>query len=639
MKQTRLMPVLPADVAIKGGFLGQREETNRRVTLVTAYEQLKKTGTFTAYQWEWVPTDKPPQWRIWVGDLGKWIEAVSYSLARYPDPELQARMESVIADIIKGQKPDGFLYSNPMPPDAHWANLQELHQLYDVGHTIEGAVAHYQVTGREHFLAALRRCADLLADTFGRKPGQLRGYDGHPEIELALVRLYRATGEARYLDLAKYFVDERGQEPHYFRQERTGTPRKDVHHFGWYTNDAFYFAQSHKPVREQEDAVGHAVRALYLYSGMADVAAETDDAELHAVCKRLWKSITRRRMYVTGGIGSAAHGEAFTFDYDLPNETAYAETCASIALIFFAHRMLQVERDGEYADVMERALYNGVLSGVSLDGKQFFYGNRLTVYPKPDGDGHENVSNRRREWFGCCCCPPNLARLIASLGQYMYSTAPDALVVHLYGSSDATLSVTGGTVKLRQETAYPWDGAVSLTLGLDEPRLFELALRIPRWCRRHTLRINGKRVAPGVRKGYAYVRRTWQDGDRVTLDLAMPVERLEAHPRVRMDCGRVALQRGPVVYCLEEVDNGAELADVALPRRAALKAEFKPDLLGGCTVLRGKAVRRAQAGWNEALYRPDATPVRSAPITAVPYCLWGNRKPGAMLVWIRHIEK
>lgn len=635
MKTANWKSALPVEVAIRGGFWGRREETNRTVTLPTAYEQLQKTGTFKAYQWEWDPAKAPIPWRIWVGDLGKWIEAVSYSLARHPDPDLQARMESVIAEIIKGQKPDGYLYSNPMPPDAHWANLQELHQLYDMGHTIEGAVAHYEATGQDHFLAALRQSADLAAATFGTKPGQIRGYDGHPEIELALVRLYRTTGEKRYLDLARYFVDERGREPHYFRQERAQPPRPDVHRFGWYANDAFHFCQAHKPVREQADAVGHAVRALYLYSGMIDVAAETGDASLRAACRRLWTSVTRRRMYVTGGIGSSAHGEAFTFDYDLPNETAYAETCASIALVFFAHRLLQLEADSEYADVIERALYNGVLSGVSLDGKQFFYGNRLTVYPRPGAAVGENVADRRRDWFGCCCCPPNLARLIASIGTYMYSTGPDSLAVHLYAANEATLTVAGGKVTLRQETAYPWEGAVSLTLGLAAPAAFTLALRIPGWCRKYEIRLNGKRVRPVLRKGYAVLKQAWRDGDRVSLELEMPVERLEAHPRVRMDCGQVALQRGPVVYCLEQVDNGPELADLSLPRKSVLRAEYKPKLLGGCTVLRGEAVRRTPAGWGDALYKADSTPVKSVPIMAIPYCLWGNRKPGEMRVWIR----
>jgi DUF1680 family protein len=625
------------NVTLRGGFWGRCQETNRRTTLATAYKKLKESGTFGAYQWEWDPSKTPPCWRIWVGDLGKWIEAASYTLAEEPHADLEAKIDEAVTAIVKGQKPDGYLYSNPMPPDARWANLQELHQLYDAGHTIEGAIAHYEATGQRRFLDAMCRWADLAAATFGPNPGQMRGYDGHPEIELALVRLYRATGERRYLDLAKFFVDERGREPHFFKTERAQPPRPDVHRFGWFQNDDYSGCQAHRPVREQKDAVGHAVRALYLYAGMADVAVETGDAGLLAACRRLWQSVTRRRMYVTGGIGSSARGEAFTFDYDLPNESAYAETCAGIALVFFAHRMLQIDADAEYADVMERALYNGVLSGVSLDGTRFFYGNRLEIYPPATAGAHESVADRRREWFGCCCCPPNLARLIASIGRYGYSTAPGALYVHLYASGEAVAEVDGKPVAVEMATDYPWDEKVTLTLRPGaEPRRFALALRIPGWCRKAQVRVNGDRISTFQRRrGYAWLAREWRKGDTVELRLAMPVERIEAHPGVRMDCGFVALQRGPVVYCLEEVDNGPGLADLTIPAAARLGDEYRPRLLGGCSVVRGYAVRRSQAGWSNALYRADRSKREEVEFTAVPYCLWGNRRPGEMRVWIR----
>jgi DUF1680 family protein len=633
--KTRLTPVSWTGVTLDGGFWGRRQRINREATLPTAYGKLKESGTFRAYQWEWDPARPPPPWRIWVGDLGKWIEAASYSLAGHPDAALAERVEEAVGEILKGQKPDGYLYSNPMPPDARWANLQELHQLYDAGHTIEGAVAHCEVTGRRHFVDAMCRWADLAVATFGTAPGQLRGYDGHPEIELALVKLYRATGQRRYLDLARFFVDERGRPPSYFTAERAALPRPDVHRFGWFAKEDFTNCQAHRPVREQKDAVGHAVRALYLYSGMADVAVETGDATLLTACRRLWRSVTRRRMYVTGGIGSSAHGEAFTFDYDLPNETAYAETCASIALVFFAHRLLQIEADAEYADVMERALYNGVMSGVSLDGRRFFYGNRLEVYPRATAGAPENVADRRREWFGCCCCPPNLARLVASIGGYHGSTAPGALYVHLYSAGTVRTQVDGQPLAVRVRTDYPWDGTVRLTVQPGAPRAFALALRIPGWCRRAEMRVNGRRCEPPRQRGYAWLKREWRERDVVDLRLEMPVERVEAHPRVRMDCGAVALQRGPIVYAVEQVDNAPELADLVLPAAARLSAEYRPRLLGGCTVVRGRAWRRAADGWPDALYRAERSKRRPVEFTAVPYSLWGNRRPGEMRVWLR----
>jgi DUF1680 family protein len=623
------------NLKVTGHFWGPRLERTRTVTLPVEYEQNRKTGALEAYQWEWDPAKPPRPWRIWVGDVGKWIEAASYSLAAHPDPELLQTVENAVQGILKGQKADGYLYANPMAPDQRWTNLQELHEHYDVGHTIEGAVAYYETTGRREFLDALCRCADLLDRNFGPEEGKKRGYDGHPEVELALVKLYRATGERRYLNLAKFFVDERGRKPNYFDQEKEEAKKQNRPLKGWISD--YRYVQAHQPVREQKDAVGHAVRAMYLYSGMADVAVETGDRGLLAACKRLWKSATHRQMYVIGGVGSTSHGEAFTFDYDLPNETAYAETCANIALVFFAHRMLQIEADSEYADVMERALYNGVLSGISLDGKRFFYANHLTVCPRASKSASGHVAGTRQEWFGCACCPPNIARLLTGLGQYVCSTARDGVYVHLYVGGDSEFTIRGKRVSLKQETEYPWKEQVGITVEPESPFRFTVALRIPGWCRGAKLSVNGKplAVASATRKGYACIRRVWQKGDRIELTLPMPVERIEANPEVRMDCGKLALQRGPVVYCLEEADNGPHLADIFLPRSSRLTAEFRPMLLGGVVVIRGKAQRRDEAGWGGKLYRPQSSKTRPADIMAVPYYAWANRRPGEMLVWIR----
>jgi len=630
-----LTPLPCASVSLEDGFWHERCETNRKVTLPLEYEMNRKTGALKAYQWEWDPAKPARPWRIWVGDVSKCIEAASYVLANRHDAKLAKLAHNAVHHVLKGQKDDGYLYANPIAPDRRWTNLRELHELYDVGHAIEAAVAYYQATGQRRFLEAMCRCADLLDKNFGPQKGKRHGYPGHEEIELALVKLYRATGRQRYLDLAKFFVDERGRRPSYFGWERKQLQGRDALLPPGLGSERYF--QAHQPVRQQTEAVGHAVRALYLYCGMADVAVETGDRELLASCRRLWRSVTRRRMYVTGGVGSTARGEAFTFDHDLPNETAYAETCASIALVFFAHRMLQVEANAEYADVMERALYNGVLGGISLDGRKFFYANPLTVFPQESEGAGGHVTATRQAWFSCACCPPNIARLIAGLGRYIYSTARAGLYVHLYAASRTELRLGREKVVVRQQTGYPWKETVTISVDPTAPLRFTLALRIPGWCRGAKLKLNGKaiRPAPTAKKGYAHLRRLWSAGDRVELSLPMPVERVEANPAVRMDAGKVALQRGPLVYCLEEVDNGQDLADIRLPRRARLVAEYRPRLLGGTVVIRARGKRRSQAGWRATLYRSARPSARSVDLLAVPFYLRVNRKPGEMLVWIR----
>lgn len=637
------LAAIPFDKVMLGeGFWGRRVETNRSVTLPIVYDQLKRTGRIDAWRLNWREGMPHKPHIFWDSDVAKWMEAAAYSLAIRPDRELEARVDEVIDLMAKAQQPDGYLnsYFTTVEPENRWRNLRDWHELYCAGHLMEAAVAYYQATGKRKFLDIMRRYADYLAEVFGPGEGQLRGYPGHQEIELALVRLYRTTGEQRYLRLAKFFIDERGQQPHYFdiERERRGERPED---FAYYHLGNYQYNQSHLPVREQTEVVGHAVRACYMLAGMADVAAETGDQTLVAACQRLWRNLTERRMYITGGIGPAREGEGFTFDYDLPNETAHAETCAAIALVFWAQRMLHLEPDHRYADVMERALYNGVLSGVSLDGRQFFYANPLAAFPgvsplKPFAGADEYY--RRSEWFGCACCPPNLARLLASLGQYIYSVGEGELYVHLYVRSDATVSLGSHDVRIEQDTDYPWSETVHFTVRPAKPHHFTLALRIPGWCRQPALEVAGERqdLAAITTRGYARINRLWQPGDQVELRLSMPVERIEAHPRVRQDAGRIALQRGPLVYCLEEVDNGPNLAHVVLPREADLAVVFDEELLGGVAVITGEALRRDVRGWDEALYRP-VRPIRMQrfPFKAIPYCLWANREPGEMRVWIR----
>jgi len=638
----KLEPVLLNKVTVDGPFWAPRQEVNRTVTLPIEYEQCQKTGRIEAWKLGWQPGQPNRPHHFWDSDVAKWIEAVGYSLATHPDQELEQLVDGVIDMIADAQQEDGYLniHFTVVEPERRWKNLRDMHELYCAGHLMEAAVAYYESTGKRKLLDVLCRYADTIGAVFGPGEGQKRGYPGHEEIELALVKLYRATGEKRYLNLARFFIDERGRQPHYYDIEarERGEDPKDFY------GRAYDYNQSHAPVREQTTAEGHAVRAMYLYSGMVDVAAETGDETLVTACERLWKNVTERRMYVTGGIGSASYGERFTYDYDLPNDIAYAETCAAIGLVFWAHRMLQLDGDSAYADVMERALYNGVLSGVSLDGRTFFYANPLELDPerreqRPDLFHRSSMSPTRQEWFGCACCPPNIARLLASLGQYIYSQSAREAYVHLYVKGQAELNLDGQPVALAQETRYPWEETIQIRVRPEKETRFVLALRIPGWSRGATLQVNGQpvEVEPLLEKGYARIERAWKPGDTVRLNLPMPVERIEAHPKVQEDCGRIALQRGPLVYCLEEVDNGPNLHDIVLPRNATAisKAEFDENLLGGTVVISGEAERRDTSEWEGKLYQPARSATRTVSFKAIPYYAWANRTPGEMLVWIR----
>lgn len=625
--QRKLTPVPFRQVTLADAFWAPRVEVNRSVTLPKEYEMCQTTGRIGAFDLRWRKGDPNPPHIFWDSDVAKWIEAAAYSLASHPDPELDAVLDRVIAKMAKAQQRDGYLNTHytvfeRAKLDKRWTNLRDAHELYCAGHLIEAAVAHCQATGKRTLLDVICNYADYIDRVFGRGKGKLRGYCGHEEIELALVKLYGVTGEKRYLKLAQYFVDERGRAPHYFdiEAERRG---ENPERFRFRT---YEYNQSHVPVREQSVVTGHAVRAMYLYAAMADLANETGDESLLAACQRIWHSVADERMYLTGGIGPAASNEGFTYAYDLPDETAYAETCAAIGMAFWNQRLLQFNGDGRYADVMERALYNGTISGVSLDGSTFFYENPLA------SSGHHH----RQDWFDCACCPPNIARMIASVGGYFYSTSAAGVWVHLYASGTAELQVAGCKLQVVQTTDYPWEGKVAIELKLERPATFALHLRVPGWCETFDLKVNGKRVKAAVNNGYVALGREWRTGDTVVLNLDMPVRLVRANPKVRQMIGRVAIQRGPIVYCLESADNAiAPLDRIALPLDMKWRAEHRPDLLGGVTVLRAKALVD-NAAWSDGLYAP-ARPVRRKPveITAVPYCVWDNREPGEMRVWFR----
>lgn len=576
-------------------------------------------------------------------DLAKWLEAVGYSLMNHPDEELERKADEVIDLIEAAQQPDGYVntYFTIKEPGKRWTNLTDCHELYCAGHMMEASVAYYRATGKRKLLDVMCRFADYIDTVFGVEEGKLKGYDGHQEIELALVKLYQVTGDEKYLRLSSYFIDQRGREPFFFLEE--WEKRGRTSHWSGGSSRAPHLAyfQSHFPVREQETAVGHAVRAVYMYTAMADLAAHTGDETLLEACRKLWSNTVRKQMYITGGIGSTHHGEAFTFDYDLPNDTIYAETCASIGLIFFAHRMLQLEAKSEYADVLERALYNTVIAGMAQDGKHFFYVNPLEVWPEASkrNPGKHHVRPVRPGWFACACCPPNVARLIASLGEYVYTVRDSDRTVftHLYIGGEATAEVNDTKVTLRQESDMPWDAHVRMSVAAESAVQFTLALRIPDWCDRPVLLVNGEAVELSaiVKDGYAYVNRLWQHGDRVELDLPMEIRLIRSHPQVRANAGKAAIQRGPLVYALEAVDNGAPIASLSLVEDVPMKARMDASLLGGAVVIEGLAVREEESSWGDALYRADAKKSETVPFQAIPYFLWGNRGEGDMSVWIR----
>lgn len=576
-------------------------------------------------------------------DVAKWLEAVSYSLETHPNPELEDIADEVIELIGKAQQPDGYLdtFYIIKEPEKRWTDLHEGHELYVAGHLIEAAVAYYKATGKKRLLDVACRFSDYIDTVFGPETDKIQGYDGHQEIELALVKLYEVTGNDKYLRLAKFFIDERGIEPNYLVREW----EKRKGYSSWSNLPVpppdLKYNQAHKPVREQDTAVGHAVRAVYMYASMADIAREIGDKQLFDTCKKLWKNIVNRQMYLTGGIGSTHQGEAFTFDYDLPNDTVYAESCASVGLIFFAHRMIQMDIDSEYADVMERALYNIILGSMSHDGKNFFYVNPLEVYPKAsiNNPDKRHIKPVRQKWFGCACCPPNIARLLTSLNQYIYSVNDDTVYAHLYIGGEAEIKMKSGAFRISQKNRYPWDGKVTFYMESSPVELITMAFRIPNWCKKWSLFINGKREENIIiKQGYALHRRTWRSGDKIELNFDMNIEVIYSNPKVRANSGKIAIQRGPLVYCLEEVDNGENLPAFSVNLKSGFTAHTDEKLMKNAVVIKGKAARIVEDDWKDNLYSNHQPIEREVDITAIPYFMWGNRKPGEMLVWVRKKE-
>lgn len=567
-------------------------------------------------------------------DLAKWLEAVAYQLALGGGEEMRAKAEEVIDLVVRAQMPDGYLntYFQCKAPEKRWTNLRDCHELYCAGHMMEAAVAWYQATGERKLLDAMLRFARHIAEHIGKGEGKIPGVPGHEEIELALCRMYDATGEKYLLDLASYFVDERGQEPDYLVTEHL-----DHSNDFWpsLTEMGPQYAQHHAPVRQQDKLEGHAVRALYLVTGMADVAQRTQDQGLLDAARRLFFNAVEKRMYITGGVGSTCIGEAFTYDYDLPNDTAYAETCASIALIFAARALLQTERNGAYGDVMERALYNTCLAGMNVTQDAFFYVNPLSVLPEASKKDptKKHVLPTRPSWFGCSCCPPNLARLLSSLGQYAYGIAGQEVRVHLYLDSDAELETEKGTVRIVTHTAYPASGEIRMEISGD----CDLSLRLPAWCQgSFDLTLNGQETFPTLENGYLLLRGL-RGESQLTLTLPMQPRRVYAHAAVRADLGRVAVMRGPVVYCAESADNGPAPYLLALPRNATLIQAWDENLFGGAWRIKAMGLKRSMDDASAPLYTETPPKLYPSQINWIPYYLWANRGEGEMEVWLREI--
>lgn len=621
-------------------FWAPRIERNRTVTIPASFARCESTGRVQNFVMAAQRKGKfGTKFPFDDTDIYKTLEGASFSLAVHPDPALKAYVDALIDTVARAQESDGYLYTARTIDSLHphewsgpdrWVKEHELsHELYNSGHLFEAAAAHYLATGQRNLLDIALKNADLLVRTFG--PGKMEVAPGHEIVEMGLVKLYRITGKTDYLQLAKFFIDARGKRAY------------DKRNPDEWKNGKYW--QDEKPVVDQDDVEGHAVRAMYLYSGMTDVAALTGDQRYVAAVDRLWDNMTDKKMYVQGGIGSVPAGERFGEDYDLPNGTAYNETCAAIGDVYWNQRMFLLHGESKYIDLMEKVLYNGMLSGVGLDGKSFFYTNAMQV---TDGFSHNALERQRSGWFECSCCPTNILRLLPSLPGYIYAQKEHDLYVNLFISSKTTVNMADGAVEIVQENNYPWDGNLSFTLStgagstgaaMSEP--LTLRLRIPGWVRDEEIpsslysftdkvggmpliRINGERVPYKMEAGYAVLDRKWKKGDKITMNLLMPVREVRANTHLQEDAGKVAIQRGPLMYCLEWKDNGGKVSNLLLPAGVKLRPVVQDGELGRITVLKGEGLRKDSV----------SGVVSAAPITMIPYYTWANRGAGEMTVWM-----
>jgi DUF1680 family protein len=627
-----------ASVKLTDEFWAPRLEINRTVTIPYLFKMNEESGRVDNFRIAaGLKAGKHTGKRYNDSDIFKAMEAAAYSLRLHPDLELKAKLDDLIAIIAKAQEPDGYIFTtrkinpkNPAPGSGpeRWSNLRVSHELYNVGHMYEAAAAHFVATGERSFLDIALKNADLLVRTFG--PGKRRAFPGHQEIEIGLAKLYRLTGHREYLDLARFFLDERG---HYFNGETYPSDSP----FVIYNSEEYL--QNHKPVLEQAEAVGHAVRATYMYSGMADVSALGGRPEYASALGKLWADVVGKKLYITGGIGSAGEYEAFGGDYALPNAQAYAETCAAVGNAFWNQRMFEMRGEARYVDVLERIIFNGILPGVSLSGDKFFYQNPLESRGRYE----------RSSWFEVACCPANVARFLPTLGSYIYATQVDILYINLYAESAAKFELNRRPVEIIQETKYPWEGLVKIMVNPLPVGKFTVALRIPGWALNQPVPsdlyrflekneqpvrvfVNRKPVKVVLDKGYVRLKRKWRSGDLVELYLPTPIRKVVANELVKEDAGKVALQRGPVVFCAEGMDNGGKALNLILPDDARITHWFRPDLLGGVAIITAKA--------QAADFGPDGkiAAKREQNLMAVPYFAWANRGPNEMAVWLPRTE-
>ena len=616
-------PVPFTSVKVSDSFWGQRLKASREVTIPLAFSKCEETGRYRNFELAAHPSDttKVTGYSFDDTDVYKTIEGASYSLQTYPDKQLAHYMDSVLDIVAAAQEPDGYLYTsrtmNPKHPhewagSKRWEKVEELsHEFYNLGHMVEGAIAHYQATGSRKFLDIAIRYADCVCREIGDGEGQVVRVPGHQIAEMALAKLYLVTGDQKYLDQAKFFLDKRGY-----------TSRKDE------------YSQAHKPVVEQDEAVGHAVRAAYMYAGMADVAALTGDTSYVQAIDRIWDNIVSKKLYITGGIGATNQGEAFGKNYELPNMSAYCETCAAIGNVYVNYRLFLLHGDAKYYDVLERTLYNGLISGVSLDGGGFFYPNPL-----------ESMGQHQRQpWFGCACCPSNICRFIPSLPGYVYAVKDNQVYVNLFMGNEAELKVGGKKVILHQETRYPWDGHVTLTVDKNAAGTFAMKIRIPGWVRNqvvpsdlytysdgkrpgYSVKVNGEAVTSALEQGYFTIERKWKKGDRVELQLDMEVRTVKANGKVEADRGRMAVERGPIVYCAEWPDNSFNVLSLLMNQHPQFEVVERPDLLYGLNQIK-TLVQTLEYDEQGRLV------VKDQELTLIPYYAWAHRGPGNMAVWL-----
>jgi uncharacterized protein len=627
-------PLDQTRVSVTGGFWERLQQQVGQVTLAHVYDEMRHQGQLDALRldqrmhrgreesstWYWGGSI------FWDSDVAKWLEATSAYLQHRKDAKLETLVDGTIELLAGAQQPDGYLNSHILTwrPRHRFKNLRDLHELYCAGHLIEAAVTHRQATGKETLLNIAIRMADYLDRVFGAGQNQLPGYCGHPEIELALIRLYRLTNEQRYLHLSEFFVEQRGRQPHYF--DREAVERLDSMPFRpTHPASPYAYMQAHAPIRQQNKVVGHAVRAMYLYSAVSDLAYELGDEELVGVCKNLWQDLCGTKLYLTGGLGSSAENEGFTRDYDLPNLQSYAETCAAIGLVQWAHRMAHIDFDSRYGDTMERSLYNGVLAGLGIDGKSFFYHNPLAS----DGTHH------RVTWpWWCPCCPANLARLILSISGYLYSSSPKAIAIHHYVSSEARFSIDGQEARLVASSDFPLEGDASIRFETAPGALFEVRLRVPGWAGGHDFAVNGTELVPEIVAGYAVISRSWNPGDELRVRFQMPVQKHFSNYEVIANRGRVAISRGPLIYCAEEIDNGSQLDRLAINPEKSAEFAREDGELGEIVSLSVPGSREEQV--ESSLYTLSAPAAKPCAVKMIPYYAWDNRAPGEMLVWMRH---